>query len=62
LTDRERLIVCARQLQDQPRTLESLGIELRLSKERIRQLEAAAYGKLRRRLEEEGAGLSLFIG
>ncbi|MEI6099166.1 MAG: RNA polymerase factor sigma-32 [Alphaproteobacteria bacterium] len=62
LTDRERLIVCARQLQDQPRTLESLGIELRLSKERIRQLEAAAYGKLRRRLEEEGAGLSQFIG
>jgi RNA polymerase sigma-32 factor len=62
LTDRERLIVCARQLQEQPRTLESLGTELRLSKERIRQLEAAAYGKLRRRLEEEGAGLSQFIG
>lgn len=62
LTDRERLIVCARQLQEQPRTLESLGAELHLSKERIRQLEAAAYGKLRRRLEEEGAVLSQFIG
>lgn len=62
LTERERLIVCARQLEDQPRTLESLGAELRLSKERIRQLEAAAYGKLRRKLEEAGAGLSQFIG
>ena len=61
LTERERLIVVARQLQDQPRTLESLGAELRLSKERIRQLEAAAYGKLRRKLEEEGAGLAQFV-
>ena len=62
LTERERLIVRARQLQDQPRTLESLGAELRLSKERIRQLEAAAYGKLRRSLEAEGAALEQFVG
>ena len=62
LTERERFIVRARQLEDQPRTLESLGLELRLSKERIRQLEAAAYGKLRRKLEEEGTGLAQYIG
>lgn len=62
LTERERFIVRARQLEDQPRTLESLGLELRLSKERIRQLEAAAYGKLRRKLEEEGAELAQYIG
>ena len=62
LTERERLIVRARQLQDQPRTLESLGAELSLSKERIRQLEAAAYGKLRRSLEADGALLAQFIG
>ena len=62
LTDRERFIVRARQLEDQPRTLESLGVELHLSKERIRQLEAAAYGKLRRKLEEAGTELAQYIG
>ena len=62
LTERERFIVRARQLEDQPRTLESLGLELRLSKERIRQLEAAAYGKLRRKLQEEGTELAQYIG
>lgn len=62
LNDRERLIVRARQLAEEPRTLESLGAELKLSKERIRQLEAAAYGKLRRSLEAAGAGLAQFVG
>ena len=61
LSDRERLIVRERQLVEQPRTLESLGQELNLSKERIRQLEAAAYGKLRRSLEADGAKLGHFL-
>ncbi len=51
LNDRERLIVRERKLRDDPRTLESLGDELGLSKERVRQLEAAAFTKLRRTLE-----------
>jgi RNA polymerase sigma-32 factor len=51
LNARERLIIVERKLRDDPRTLESLGQELGLSKERIRQLEAQALGKLRRRLE-----------
>jgi RNA polymerase sigma-32 factor len=62
LNERERLIVRARQLAEEPRTLESLGQELRLSKERIRQLEAAAYTKLRRTLEAEGANFAKFVG
>jgi RNA polymerase sigma-32 factor len=62
LNERERLIVRARQLAEEPRTLESLGQELRLSKERIRQLEAAAYTKLRRTLEAEGAHFAQFVG
>jgi len=62
LNERERLIVRARQLAEAPRTLESLGQELRLSKERIRQLEAAAYTKLRRTLEAEGANFAQFVG
>jgi len=53
LSARERHIVAQRRLIDAPRTLESLGAELGLSKERIRQLEAAAYAKLRRHLQEK---------
>lgn len=51
LNARERMIIVERKLRDDPRTLESLGQELGLSKERIRQLEAQALQKLRRRLE-----------
>jgi RNA polymerase sigma-32 factor len=41
LNDRERFIVRERKLRDGARTLESLGEELNLSKERVRQLEDA---------------------
>ena len=51
LNERERFIVAERKLRDEPRTLESLGEELNLSKERVRQLEAAAFQKMRKRLE-----------
>ncbi|MDF1854631.1 RNA polymerase factor sigma-32 [Pseudooceanicola sp.] len=54
LSARERLIVRERKLRAEPRTLESLGQELSLSKERVRQLEAAAFKKLRGQLEARG--------
>ncbi|MCQ0091187.1 RNA polymerase factor sigma-32 [Roseovarius sp. M141] len=54
LNERERFIVRERKLRDEPRTLESLGTELNLSKERVRQLEAAAFQKMRRTLEATG--------
>lgn len=51
LTPRERMIITARKLADTPETLESLGEKLKLSKERVRQLEAQALRKMRQRLE-----------
>ena len=54
LNERERFIVRERKLRDAPRTLESLGQELSLSKERVRQLESAAFQKMRKHLERHG--------
>ncbi|MHA3980006.1 RNA polymerase factor sigma-32 [Halovulum sp. GXIMD14794] len=53
LNARERMIITERKLRDDPRTLESLGDQLGLSKERIRQLEVQALKKMRRRLESQ---------
>ena len=51
LSERERYVVTERKLREDARTLESLGDELGLSKERIRQIEAAAFAKMRKNLE-----------
>ncbi len=61
LTDREQFILRERKLRDKPRTLESLGDELRLSKERVRQLEAAAFGKMRKSLEGQTKEIRHFL-
>ncbi|ARC87961.1 RNA polymerase factor sigma-32 [Rhodovulum sp. MB263] len=61
LNDRERFIVKERKLRDDPRTLESLGNELGLSKERVRQLEAAAFGKMRKSLEAQSPEVFHFL-
>ena len=62
LNRRERFIVAERKLRDDPRTLESLGEELGLSKERVRQLEAAAFGKLRRSLTSQSPEILALLG
>ena len=62
LNERERFIVRERKLLDEPRTLESLGDELNLSKERVRQLEAAALGKMRKNLENQSREVLHFLG
>lgn len=47
LPAREALIVRRRHLAESPQTLETLGLELGVSKERVRQLEKRALGRLR---------------
>jgi len=61
LTPRERYIVGERKLRAEPRTLESLGEELGLSKERIRQLEAQAFAKMRKSLEAQSQEVHHFL-
>jgi RNA polymerase sigma-32 factor len=50
LTDREARIIRARRLQDEAATLESLGQNLGISKERVRQIENRALEKLKEAL------------
>jgi len=62
LNEREMLIIRQRRLTDETVTLETLGKELGISKERVRQIEHQALGKLRKALEKivgdpEKAGL-----
>ncbi len=62
LNERERFIVRERKLREEARTLESLGNELGLSKERVRQLEAAAFAKMRKSLEAQSPEVHAFLG
>ena len=62
LNERERFIVRERKLREEPRTLECLGTELGLSKERVRQLEAAAFQKMRRMLENQSKEVRALLG
>jgi len=50
LSERERLIIRERKLEEEAVTLEELGVRLGISKERVRQIEGNAIEKLRRAL------------
>jgi RNA polymerase sigma-32 factor len=55
LSPRERNILTARRMRDEAATLECLGAELGISKERVRQIESRALEKLRKELVERQA-------
>lgn len=48
LNDRERRVIEARKLQDEPATLDDLSKEFKVSRERIRQIEVRAFEKLQK--------------
>ena len=51
LTDREREIIQARRLQDDPATLEELSQKYGVSRERVRQIEVRAFEKLQNQMK-----------
>lgn len=55
LSPRERMVINERRLREDNATLESLGREFGVSKERVRQIEHRALGKLKTSLERRHA-------
>ena len=54
LDPRERMIIEARAMSEAPKTLTELGVDLGVSRERARQLEARGLGKMRQFLLAQG--------
>ncbi|MAI50148.1 MAG: RNA polymerase sigma factor RpoH [Rhodospirillaceae bacterium] len=56
LNDRERQILSARRLQDNPKTLEDLSQDYNISRERVRQIEVRAFEKLQKSMKAAAIG------
>jgi len=57
LTPRERRIIEERRLAENPRTLEEIGADYGISRERVRQIENRAFAKLQRAVLQAAKGL-----
>jgi RNA polymerase sigma-32 factor len=53
LDERERRIFVSRRLAEEPITLEQLAVDFRISRERVRQIEARAFQKVQRAAQVE---------
>lgn len=62
LNERERNILMARRLADPPKTLEELSQDYDVSRERIRQIEARAFEKLKKAMMEQASESGLMRG
>jgi RNA polymerase sigma-32 factor len=51
LTEREREILAARRLKDEPQTLEELSRKFGISRERVRQIEVKAFAQLQEKMK-----------
>src|ERR1700686_1304606 len=59
LNERERRIFEARRLADEPVTLEELAVEFGVSRERVRQIEGRAFGKVQKAVKNRVAALEV---
>ena len=60
LSEREKDIICERQLSENPLTLEELSIRYDVSRERIRQIETKAFEKLQNEMKSKAKEINLF--
>ena len=61
LNDRERDVLMARRLSDEPETLEGLSSRYGVSRERIRQIEVRAFEKLQERMRQLAKGKGMVV-
>jgi RNA polymerase sigma-32 factor len=61
LNDRERDVLMARRLSDEPETLEDLSARYGVSRERIRQIEVRAFEKLQERMRQLAKGKGMVV-
>jgi len=59
LKPREKDIIVKRRLMDDPKTLEDLSQEYKVSRERIRQIETRAFEKLQTAVKQKARELQL---